>query len=124
LVSFTAIGNILWPFGIVSGDLVCFPRFGILHQEKSGNPGPAAEESPATFKSASKTLVSYYAPGTPKKPFIHCSRLGVIVLHLKAYLYEQRFSCRSVSRDAQLGSILIWSRGVVRHGQTQKSLFV
>jgi hypothetical protein len=33
LVYFTAIGNILWPFGIH-----IFPRFGILYQEKSGNP--------------------------------------------------------------------------------------
>jgi hypothetical protein len=38
LVSFTAIGNILWPFGIFCGHLVYFPRFGILYQEKSGNP--------------------------------------------------------------------------------------
>jgi hypothetical protein len=39
LVYFTAIGNILWPFGIFCGNLVLFfPRFGILDQEKSGNP--------------------------------------------------------------------------------------
>jgi hypothetical protein len=36
LVYFTAIGNILWPFGIFCG---IFSRFGILDQEKSGNPG-------------------------------------------------------------------------------------
>jgi hypothetical protein len=35
---FTAIRNILWSFGIISGNLVSFPRFGILFQEKSGNP--------------------------------------------------------------------------------------
>jgi hypothetical protein len=35
----TAIGNILWPFGIFCGNLVYFPRFGILDQGKSGNPG-------------------------------------------------------------------------------------
>jgi hypothetical protein len=29
---------ILWTFGIVRGNLVYFPRFGILYQEKSGNP--------------------------------------------------------------------------------------
>jgi hypothetical protein len=34
-----AIGNILWPFGVFCGNLVYFPRFGILVQEKSGNPG-------------------------------------------------------------------------------------
>jgi hypothetical protein len=39
LLYFRAIGNILWPFVILCGDLVYFPRFGILDQEKSGNPG-------------------------------------------------------------------------------------
>jgi hypothetical protein len=29
---------ILWTFGIVRGNLVYFSRFGILYQEKSGNP--------------------------------------------------------------------------------------
>jgi hypothetical protein len=38
LLYFTAIGNILCPFGIFCGNLVLFPRFGILDQEKSGNP--------------------------------------------------------------------------------------
>jgi hypothetical protein len=38
LVYFTAIGNILWPFGIFYGHLEFFPRFGILYREKSGNP--------------------------------------------------------------------------------------
>jgi hypothetical protein len=38
LVYFTAIGNILWPFDLFGGHLVYFPRFGILYQEKSGNP--------------------------------------------------------------------------------------
>jgi hypothetical protein len=39
VVYFTAIEHILWPFGIFCGHLVFFPRFGILYQEKSGNPG-------------------------------------------------------------------------------------
>jgi hypothetical protein len=30
---------ILWPFDILSGNLVYFPRFSMLYQEKSGNPG-------------------------------------------------------------------------------------
>jgi hypothetical protein len=38
LVCLTAIGNILWPFGIFCGHLVIYPHFGIFYQEKSGNP--------------------------------------------------------------------------------------
>jgi hypothetical protein len=41
LVYFTTIWSILWPFGIFWGHMVCnlfFPHFGMLHQEKSGNP--------------------------------------------------------------------------------------
>jgi hypothetical protein len=38
LVHFTAIWYILWPFGIFKVILVYFSRFGMLHQEKSGNP--------------------------------------------------------------------------------------
>jgi hypothetical protein len=38
LVYFTAIGNILRPFGLFCGHLVYFPRFGMLYHEKSGNP--------------------------------------------------------------------------------------
>jgi hypothetical protein len=41
LVYFTAIGNILWSFGICTYFVVIwyiFPLFGILNQEKSGNP--------------------------------------------------------------------------------------
>jgi hypothetical protein len=41
LVYFTAFENILSPFGIFCGHLVYFCRLGILHQEKSGNPGPS-----------------------------------------------------------------------------------
>jgi hypothetical protein len=44
-VCFTAIWYILWPFGVFCGHLEYFmvtwhilPRFGILYQEKSGNP--------------------------------------------------------------------------------------
>jgi hypothetical protein len=29
----------LWPVGMFCGHVVYFPRFGKLHQEKSGNPG-------------------------------------------------------------------------------------
>jgi hypothetical protein len=34
----TASWYILWPFNIFYSRLVHFPRFGMLHQEKSGNP--------------------------------------------------------------------------------------
>jgi hypothetical protein len=40
LVDFAVIGRNLWPFGIFCGNLVYFPRFGILDQVKSGNPVP------------------------------------------------------------------------------------
>jgi hypothetical protein len=53
MVYFTAIWYILWPFGMFCGHLVYFEaiwyslwllgiyfsRFGMLHQDKSGNPG-------------------------------------------------------------------------------------
>jgi hypothetical protein len=39
-VHFTVFCYMLWTFGIVRGNLVCFSRFGILHQEKYGNPVP------------------------------------------------------------------------------------
>jgi hypothetical protein len=42
LVKFTVIVNILCPFGIFYGHLVFFTRFGILYQEKSGNPASTA----------------------------------------------------------------------------------
>jgi hypothetical protein len=38
-VNFPAIWNIKWPVGIFCGHLVYFSRFGILCDEKSGNPG-------------------------------------------------------------------------------------
>jgi hypothetical protein len=38
LVYFTVFCYILWTIGIVRGNLVYFSRFGILYQEKSGNP--------------------------------------------------------------------------------------
>jgi hypothetical protein len=38
LVHFTVFCYISWTFGIVRGNLVYISRFGILFQEKSGNP--------------------------------------------------------------------------------------
>jgi hypothetical protein len=34
----TTIWYVSWPFCTCCGNLVLFPRFGILYQEKSGNP--------------------------------------------------------------------------------------
>jgi hypothetical protein len=39
MVYFVAICFILWQFGICYGNSLYYPHFGILHQEKSGNPG-------------------------------------------------------------------------------------
>jgi hypothetical protein len=39
LVYFMAIWYILWPFGISYGYFKLFPLFGMLYQDKSGNPG-------------------------------------------------------------------------------------
>jgi hypothetical protein len=39
LVHFTVYCYILWTLDTARGNLVYFSRFGILYQEKSGNPG-------------------------------------------------------------------------------------
>jgi hypothetical protein len=39
LVHFTVFCYVLWIFGTVCRNLVYFSRFGILFEEKSGNPG-------------------------------------------------------------------------------------
>jgi hypothetical protein len=38
LLNFVAIWYILWRLGIFYGHLVCFSRFGMMYQGKSGNP--------------------------------------------------------------------------------------
>jgi hypothetical protein len=50
LVLFLAICHISWPFGIFYGHLVYFSQFGMLFQEKSGNP-PLVEGFVPTFNS-------------------------------------------------------------------------
>jgi hypothetical protein len=42
LVHFTVFCYILLTFGMVCGNLVYFSNFGILYEEKSGNPGSGA----------------------------------------------------------------------------------
>jgi hypothetical protein len=41
LVHFKVFCYILWTLGIVRGNFVYFSLFGILYEEKSGNPAPA-----------------------------------------------------------------------------------
>jgi hypothetical protein len=53
LVQFTVFCYILWTFGIVRGNLVYFSLFGILYQEKSGN--PAVGEATFSRSVAKKT---------------------------------------------------------------------
>jgi hypothetical protein len=42
---FVEIWDILWPFGIFCIHLVHFFGFGIVYQEKSGNPGPNCRQT-------------------------------------------------------------------------------
>jgi hypothetical protein len=53
LVHFTVFCCILWIFGIVCCNLAYFPRFGILYQEKSGNPEIALIIEPSSTASSS-----------------------------------------------------------------------
>jgi hypothetical protein len=48
LVHFTTVWYILWPSGIFYGHLLCFPRLGVLYQEKTGNPGLFGDQSEKT----------------------------------------------------------------------------
>jgi hypothetical protein len=83
LVYFTAIGNILWPLGIYYGHLVyfmviwyIFPRFGILYQEKSGNPAArigwvaAQEKKPSNNFLAQKKFSSFFFASDKKNQSI------------------------------------------------------
>jgi hypothetical protein len=49
LVYFMAICYILRSFGIIFGDWYIFSRFGMLYQEKSGNPARAVEKTRDIF---------------------------------------------------------------------------
>jgi hypothetical protein len=48
LVYFMAICYILRSFGIIFGDWYIFSRFGMLYQEKSGNPAPIEPRMPCS----------------------------------------------------------------------------
>jgi hypothetical protein len=51
LVQITVFCYILWTFGKFRGNLVYFSRFGILYQEKSGNPDANEIHYPANLNS-------------------------------------------------------------------------
>jgi hypothetical protein len=58
LVFFTVFCYILWAFGIVRGNFVYFPHFGILYQEKSGNPADGHFfVIPSSLKTTDKVLL-------------------------------------------------------------------
>jgi hypothetical protein len=63
LVFSMSIWNKLRPFGMIcgfwyfSGNLVYFPRFGILCQEKSGNPGADCKRRDLCIAAAIRTLI-------------------------------------------------------------------
>jgi hypothetical protein len=97
LVYFTAIENILWPFGSFCGHLVHFPCFGILYK-KSGNPGfrvhslmrlflPKQTFSNESRKfSAKKTLKGSFFPYLNKVSFVKFYLpFHLILLHNKKY---------------------------------------
>jgi hypothetical protein len=98
LVYFTAIENILWPFGSFCGHLVHFPCFGILYK-KSGNPGfrvhslmrlflPKQTFSNESRKfSAKKTLKGSFFPYLNKVSFVKFYLpFHLILLHNKKYI--------------------------------------
>jgi hypothetical protein len=60
VVYFTTIWYILWPFNIFYGPLVYFSRFGMLYQEKSGNPGAASADDTRSAKKAIKKFLSSF----------------------------------------------------------------
>jgi hypothetical protein len=51
LIHFTVFCYILWTFGVIHGNLVYFFRFGILYQEKSGNPDREVGDRPENRRS-------------------------------------------------------------------------
>jgi hypothetical protein len=64
LVYCTAIGNISWTFGIFYCNLVYFPRFGILDQEKSGSPVQESYSARDLFKNTEESTFFYLYPST------------------------------------------------------------
>jgi hypothetical protein len=66
LVHFMVFCYILWTFGIVCGNFIYFSPFGILYQEKSGNPGQKRDQ-PVLFFIAKKELAGFFRDGFEKK---------------------------------------------------------
>jgi hypothetical protein len=62
LVHFTVFSYILWTSGIVRGNLVFFSRFGILYEEKSGNPAYAHVECTLRFQELTELISLFHCP--------------------------------------------------------------
>jgi hypothetical protein len=71
LVYFTAI-RFFGPFGVFYGDLIYFSRFGVLYQEKSGNP---------VIGSRRKTRRSFQDEG--EKSFEHASKMDDVTIFVR-----------------------------------------
>jgi hypothetical protein len=73
LVYFMEIWSILWTFGIFCGNLVYIYRFGMLYQEKSGNPAHRATRKSAPPLASPPTWKKAATPGNAKDSngFIH-----------------------------------------------------
>jgi hypothetical protein len=85
LVYFTAIRNILRPFGIFVVIWYIFPRFGILDQEKSGNPAWQKQHGVSNCKYKDRVIFSNQASIVMK-----CK--GVYLLALTQFVYLCRYS--------------------------------
>jgi hypothetical protein len=53
-----AISYILWPFGVFYGYLVYSTRFGVLYQEKSGNPAARSNSFKTVERACQQKKVS------------------------------------------------------------------
>jgi hypothetical protein len=67
----TAVGCILWLFGILRGCLVYFSRFGMLYEEKSGNPDLCTHQGCQIFLGTTFPNSKKYTKLPQNKPIVH-----------------------------------------------------